>query len=126
MATDVTLTRSQYESLLAALDGDTQVDATTLRRVIDSANNIQRFFLKIRWFETGGATSQPFSIQNGGNWPLTQSFTLRQDRAIAREDVDDVVRTQATNPVDVQVTTDPDGVVGWTDVDDYDFISNAT
>lgn len=122
----VTLTRSQYESLLAAIDGDEQVDTAAIRAAIDSANGIQRFLLRIRWLETGGSTAVPFSIREGGDWPPQQTFELRQDRAIAREDVDDVVRTQATNPVDVQVTPDPAGVVGWTGVDDYDFLSNAT
>lgn len=123
---DVTLTRSQYESLLAALDGDEQIDTAALRAAIDSANGIQRFLLRIRWYETGGAASVPFSIQDGGNWPPRQTFTLRQDRAISREDVDDVVRAQATNPVGVQVTPDPNGVVGWEDLDDYDFLTNIS
>lgn len=123
---NVTMTRSQYESLLAAIDGDEQVDTAALRAAIDDTNDIQRYLLRIRWYETGGSTRVPFSIRDGGDWPPQQTFTLRQDRAIAREDVDAVVLTQATNPVDVQVTPDPNGLVGWTDLDDYDFFLNGS
>lgn len=121
----LTITRTQYESLLAAARGDSLVNVDQLQDAVDAANSIRRYQLLIRWQEVGGSTARRFSILDGSNWPPSQEFLLIQDRAIAREDVDEVLRTQATNPVDVLVTTDPAGVVGLTELNAYDFIANA-
>jgi hypothetical protein len=122
---DVTLTRAQYESLVLAAEGDTTIDVALLKKTVDRANSITRYVLNIRWQDVGGTPPTRIEIANGTGWPAEQTFKLVLDRAISREDVDDVLETQATSPVDPAVTRDPDGIVGWTLLDDYDFINNA-
>jgi len=120
----ITLSSDQYELLLDYAYGrkTADEDLTTLQRNIDAANGVKRFFLYIRWMETGG--QPPATIQIGLAWPPTQEFKLRMNRAIARSDVDDVLRTQAVRPVYVTVTNDERGVVGWTELDLWDFYLN--
>jgi len=120
----ISMARDQYDLLLEYANGRTP-DAVLadLQKKIDFANGVKRFFLFIRWMETGGAP--PSRIEIGLGWPPSQQFKLRQDRAIAREDVDTVLRTQAVRPVYVTVTNDELGVVGWTELDSWDFQLNA-
>lgn len=126
MATNVTLSRNQYESLLAAANGDTTVDVSSLQKTVDAVNGIRRYFLYIRWQDLGGEKPTRIEIANGTGWPPEMTFQLTLDRPISREDVDQVLATQATNPVDPTVTSDPQGIVGWTLLDDWDFNANAT
>jgi len=123
---DITITRAQYDSLLAAANGDTQVDVEGLQKLIDDANGITRYFLYIRWQDLGGQPPTRIELGDGVNWPANQEFGLSQETPISREDVDIVLQTQATNPVDAMVTSDRNGIVGWTLLDDWDFVANAT
>lgn len=123
---DVTMTRAQYESLLAAAGGDTQVNVASLQAQIDTDNNIKRYLLNIRWQDVGGQPPTRIEIADGTGWPPEMTYKLIQDRPISREDVDTVLATRATSPVDPAVTRDPRGIVGWTLLDDYDFIINAS
>ncbi len=125
MAANVTLTRAQYDALIAAgLAGDSD-EIKRLQALIDEANGINRYRLFIRWEDVGGIA--PPTIELGKGWPPTQMFLLEKaDLPIAREDVDVVVETQANNAVNVQVTPDVNGVVGWTLVDDFDFVAAAS
>ena len=115
----VTLTRSQYDALLAAARQANPQAADQLRREIDAANGITRYFLYIRWQDVGGKA--PPRIELGKGWPVNQTYQLELLRRIARADVDDVLRTNAVNPVSIMVTPDRQGVVGWTLINDYDF-----
>lgn len=118
--TTVNLSSGQYEALLDYAWGR-RTDLGYLRdlqRSIDEANGVRRYVLRIRWMERGGSPPSPISYSS---WPPTQEFTLRQDRAIDRNDVDTVLSTQAINPVDVLVTKDENGVVGWAQLDVYNF-----
>lgn len=115
----VTLTRSQYEALLSTARLASPQIADQLRREIDAANGITRYFLYIRWQDVGGKA--PPRIELGKGWPPTQTYQLELERRIARADVDEVLRTNAVNPVSIMVTPDRLGVVGWTLIDDYDF-----
>jgi hypothetical protein len=126
MAADVTLTRNQYESLLSAALGNTEVDVAALQRSVDASNSIVRYILNVRWQDLGGQPPSRIEIADGTGWPPEQTYKLTLDRPISREDVDAILETQATNPVDPAVTRDPNGLVGWTVLDDYDFIANAS
>lgn len=42
-------------------------------------------------------------------------------RAIERLDVEDLLNARAVNPVAVHVTSDPDGEIGWYELDAFDF-----
>lgn len=121
----ISMARDQYELLLEYAYGRKAADdvLSDLQRKVDAANNVRRYSLNIRWMESGG--SPPSRIEIGRGWPTNQTFLLKMDRAIARADVDDVLRTHATRPVYVTVTKDENGVVGWTELDDWDFYTNA-
>lgn len=117
----ISMSTDQYNALLDFAYGR-RTEAEQLRqlqRTLDAANGVRRYFLAIRWMERGG--SPPSRIEIGRGWPPTQSFPLRMDRPITRQDVDDVLRTQATSPVYVTVTNDENGIVGWTEIDAWDF-----
>lgn len=116
-----TLTDNQYNSLILAARGDTTIDVDKLERAINQANDIKRFNLWIRWYTVGGSTALPFDLDN---WPADQQYRLIQTRAIAREDVDAVLRANGQNAIDPMVTFDPRGKVGWTELDVYDFDYN--
>ncbi len=124
MAT-VTMTRAQYDALVAAgIEGD-ETEVKRLQKLIDDANSIKRYRLFIRWQDVGGQA--PATIELGKGWPEQQTYLLEKETLpIAREDVDEVISIQAENAVDVQVTLDVNGVVGWTLVDDFDFVAAAS
>lgn len=115
---DVTLSRTQYDALLAAANGDAAVDVDSLQASIDAANGITRYRLLIRWYEIGG---QPAPRHSLSSWPPEQEFLLEMERPITRTDVDEVLDNNATNPADPMVTTDLGGEIGLTKLDDWDF-----
>lgn len=118
--TTITMTRAQYDALLNAAQVDIDPAALLrLREMIDTANGITRYFLWIRWQDVGGRP--PPRIELGKGWPPLQTYFLELERPLTRADVDDVLRNNATSPVDPQVTPDRYGVVGWTFLPDYSF-----
>ena len=119
----VTMTRAQYDALInAGLEGNTSA-IESLRSTIDGANSITRYRLNIRWQDVGG--SPPPTIELGKGWPPELTFLLELERPIAKEDVLVTVSAQANNPVDIHVTPDVTGAVGWTLIDDFDFTAAA-
>lgn len=116
---NLTITRVQLDALVAAgLAGDTD-EVERLRDLVYAANDITLYRLSIRWQDAGG--QPPPRIELGKGWPEDQTYLLELERAISRNDVDVVLNTQATHPVTVMVTPDPDGNVGWTLLEDYNF-----
>lgn len=120
----ITMSRAEYDALIAAGLADDTTEIKRLQTIIDGANSIIRYRLQIRWQDIGG--SRPTHIQLGLGWPTDQSFLLELERPIARADVDIVTSTQAQNPVSIMVTRDPEGIVAWTLVDSYLFAENAS
>lgn len=123
----ISMARDQYDLLLDYAYGRKTPDAvlSDLQKKVDLANGVKRFSLNIRWMETGGASPSRIEIKDGDGWPPSQTFLLKMDRAISRADVDDVLRTQAIRPVYVTVTSDELGIVGWTELDVWDFYINV-
>lgn len=115
----ITMTRSQYEAIMSVALRHEYESIIHIRREVDAANDVARYVLSIRWKNTGG--TKPPRIELGLGWPTDQSFLLELDRPIERNDVDQVLETQASSPLDVMVTPDPFSTVGWTLVDDYTF-----
>lgn len=120
---DVTMTRSQYEALLGLADSIFSVDVRKLRDAIDAANGVVRYQVLVRWQDVGG--KYPPRIDLGLGWPQQLSGKLELERPISKEDVLDFLASRANNPVSVMVTTDEDGVVGWTELDEFDFVAAA-
>lgn len=116
---NITLSESQYEALVALSIEANESAGRALRTEIDAANSITRYVLSVRWKDVGGKT--PPNIELGKGWPPAQTRLIEMKRPIARADVDEVLRQSAVNPAAVAVTPDPYGRVGWTYIDDYNF-----
>lgn len=120
---NITMTRIQYDALLSLATRASAEESRALRTLIDAANGITRYQLWIRWQDVGGRP--PPTIELGKGWPENQTYFLELERKIARADVDDVLRSNTKNPASVMVTPDIYGVVGWTLIDDYDFVNGG-
>lgn len=127
MSTTVTLSYDEYSMLLDFAYGRRSglSDLRALQKRIDDKNSIKRYLLNIRWMEIGGVPPSRIELKDAGGWPPQQEFILRQDRPISRNDVDIVLGKQATNPVSVTVTSDERGIVGWTELEVWDFNANV-
>ncbi len=121
----ISMSLDQYNALLDFAYGrrSNTDERRQLQRTIDAANGVHRYFLYVRWMERGG--KPPSRIEIGNGWPPQQSFKLRMDRPITRQDVDDVLNKQAKNAAYPTVTNDENGVVGWTELDVWDFNNAA-
>lgn len=155
MATNITLTKQQYESLIALARKGAQLEGTirayeldpTLRLMwekartqygwdvnlirdlesflknIEKDNGIVRYFVGVRWTEAGAplpprVAGAPTRFPD--NWPPTLEGTIESlTRPIARDDVDKLIESRATSPLDILCTKDPGMVLGWTPVDDF-------
>jgi hypothetical protein len=115
----ITMSRSEYDALIEAGITTDNEEIYRLRNSIDAANGITRYVINMRWQELGGTAPARINLAQG--WPPQQVYRLELERRIERADVDTVLTQVATNPVDVQVTSDPRASVGWYNLDDYDF-----
>jgi hypothetical protein len=117
----ISMSRDQYEALLdyAYQRRSDAEGLLAIQRAVDDANTVRRYRLYIRWMETGGGPPSRISI--GAGWPPSQQFLLTLDRPIELADVQLVLDTQARKPVYVTVTKDTRGVVGWTELESWDF-----
>lgn len=120
---NVTMTREQYDAFYTLAKAADPSSAFSLRRAVDTTNGIRRFFLFVRWQNVGG--TPPPRIELGKGWPVDQSYQLELERPITRQDVDDILRINAINPVSVMLTPDRNGIVGWTLLNDYDFATGG-
>lgn len=119
----ITMTREQYDALAAlARKGATTEDTTrqleAYLKTIELANGIQRNTLLVQWQEAKTpltpTTNFPYT------WPPELRATVTvEGRAVAKVDVESVLTSRASQPINVLVTPDPSGVVGWTKFEDY-------
>ena len=122
MALEFTLTQSQYEALVA-LARQGVSDATQRRaldaflREIEKASGVTRHGLFIRWIEAGASMPK---YEFPESWPPTMEAWIELiTRPIAKADVMKVLAAKAKKPVNVMVTTDPAGLVGWALLEQY-------
>jgi hypothetical protein len=115
----ITLTPPEYDALLALAFRADPREGHALRARIDKANGVRRYTLFVRWQDLG--VQPPRTIELGKGWPPEQSFLIELTRPITPEDVEGVLTAQAVDPVGVQVTPDRHGVVGWTQLEAYDW-----
>lgn len=116
---DITMTRNQYEVLLAAAETSAaDADAVALvKKAVDTTNSLTRYVLWARYQDVGGVA--PVLISGEGYPPLTR-VEIKQDRAISREDVlASITSNGAVNPADIHVTPDRHGEIGWTLLDTF-------
>lgn len=124
MGFPLSLNQEQYEALVSLARTGAQATSTQLEfedfliEQIEKPNGINRYYLRVRWQEADQplppTTRFPFI------WPpeLERQIILTT-RPIARADVDQVLTQHARTPVNIMVTPDPAGIVGWTQLADY-------
>lgn len=124
-----TLSQEQYESLIALAqastvnpDGSINQDKALVLdaalRDIESANGVTRYSLFIRWQDP--LAPLPPGVNFPATWPPTLQFFLQLvTRPISKADVLTVVQQRTPKALNVMVTPDPAGLVGWTQIDAY-------
>lgn len=119
----ITLTAEQYTALVALARRGTRTQDEVVRleeflHELERANGVQRYLLWVQWQEKEAPL--PAGTRFPEEWPAKQRYRIeRLDRPIARVDVDKSLRANAKKPMNVLVTQDPAGVVGWTEYDVY-------
>jgi hypothetical protein len=124
---NITLTQEQYESLLAFAQRGTRLHDGRINQqqalVLDAAlqdieksNGITRYSLCIRW------QNPTAPLPPGTNFPKTwpenlQYFLQFISRPITKADVLAIVAQKTSNAINIMVTPDPAGLLGWTKVD---------
>lgn len=125
----ISLSQQEYEALVSlARNGTKNPDGTmnqdlsrkleSFLRLIEEGNDIERHFLWVQWQEAD--QSLPPTVQFPDKWPpeLRTSIELTT-RPIAKADVDAVLAKKARTPMNVLVTKDPAGILGWTQVESF-------
>lgn len=123
----ISITESQYSRLLAfAGDGALQVGEETeylaLRAAIDKASGITRYTLLVRY---QAVPTAPAVVGRFEAYPAGATARIEQLRPVTRQDVDTVLENKETLPSLVLVTPDPQGIVGWCLLDDYNFATGG-
>jgi hypothetical protein len=116
------ITEAQLVALLRyAEPGAASLDETAqflvLRTAIDDLNGISRYTLSIKWQSVPQGPPPPDVTE----YPVMQTATLTLTRPITRNDVDERLRGETTGAGLVLVTPDPQALVGWTVLEDYEF-----
>jgi hypothetical protein len=126
MAFPLSLEQAEYETLAeyarqGTLDAEGNVIPEKARgldawlRMIEGKNDVHRYYLWVQWQEQGAAL--PPGVSFPERWPPSlRSFIALTTRAICKQDVLDVLSSQARQPTSVLVTTDPAAIVGWTEL----------
>ncbi len=117
----ITLEDSEYEALLGwarlgAENAEQAIPFVLMRKAIDQRNKIKRYTLLIR-IDTLPQRQMPSS--QSGSIIQGETFVLEQTRPPTREDVVQALQGQAYVPQNVFVTRDPEGVVGWYQLDSF-------
>jgi len=117
----ITLEDSEYEALLwwARLGAEELEQDTTygeMRKKIDLRNKIRRYTLLIR-LESLPQTPMPSS--KGTITIAGETIVLEQTRPFTREDVVQALHNRTYAPQSVFVTRDPEGIVGWYQLDSF-------
>ena len=127
---EFTLTQEEYEALIAlAREGtkndegqvtnhDLAVRLDAFLRSIEKNNGIERSAVWVQWQELDEPL--PPGTRFPEEWPPRMRVYIELiSRRVARSDVDDALRQNATNPTSVLVTSDPGAMYGWTELDDF-------
>ena len=118
--TTIVINVSKYDALVAAaLEGDLE----SVRRLdIDIRNEAgaEQFRVWVRWIDIGGA---PKPSHSPVEWPFTQKGEIVLDRAIEKDDVLSYLDNRSTEVTSVHVTRDPEGVIGWYELESFPFVA---
>lgn len=79
----------------------------------------RRWILSVRYKPVRGLPA-PY-VNQVTDYPAFETFVLKYERAISKQDVLDAIQARESSVVDVQVTPDPRSLRGWTQLDVYSF-----
>jgi hypothetical protein len=120
---DFTLDQQQYEALIflaregAKATGRVQ-ELEQWLKIIEKANGVSRSFVLVQWQEAGEPL--PPGTFFPSVWPPDKRASVElTTRPVSRADVDALLASHAKQPMTVLVTRDPQGLVGWTPLDDF-------
>jgi hypothetical protein len=121
---DIQLKQAQYDRLMyyaqiGATAAESLQQFEELRQTIETDNGIKTYVLVISYQEVP-VTPAPFNI-GAESYPPGVRKTLRSNRPITRQDVDDALRNVATTEELTLVTPDLFGVAGWAQLSAYNF-----
>jgi hypothetical protein len=123
------LDQEQYEALIGLAREGTKNDAGTVDpdkarsldaflKSIESSNGITRDAVWVQWQELDQPL--PAGTLFPSVWPPELRVYIEYvTRKVTRADVDNVIATQATNPLSVLVTKDPGATLGWTELANF-------
>lgn len=117
------LTNEEYAALVAlSRKGCANADQTLgLERylsTIEEREGLRRYLLWVQWQEVG--IGLPLGTRFPDKWPPELRYLIeRLDRPIAKSDVVAALALRAKKPLEVLVTPDPAGLVGWAQLDAY-------
>lgn len=113
------ITRQQLDALYFAAQSGNLERVQSVIRQVDEANAVTRHALYVRW-QTYAGTPELYVNQRTDYPPFTKR-QLVMDRAISRDDVLKYVTEFSPSPINIQVTPDTRGEIGWTELDVYVF-----
>lgn len=125
----LTLSQEQYEALIAlaqrstvdpdgSLNQDRALALQAFLADIEKTNSIKRYALWVRWQDP--TAPLPPGVRFPATWPPElQYFIQFISRPVAKADVLSVVAARTPNALNILVTPDPAGLVGWTKVNDF-------
>jgi hypothetical protein len=120
----ITLSLEEYEAFIAlatqsTVNADGSIDQQKVNvlsaflKKVEQENNITRSSLWIRWQDP--TAPLPLGVRFPETWPPNlQRFLQLLTRPIAKTDVMTIVTAQTPNAINIMVTPDPAGLVGWT------------
>lgn len=115
---EITLPLSRYEAIVeAALDGDLD-EVRRLDELARREAGVVRYVLWVRWVQLEGRAHRRPDVVN---WPPERRIKLTRSVPFEKQDVLDALDARKANPIAVHVTSDPDGELGWFELDAFDF-----
>jgi len=118
------LTQEEYAALrglavqAVANDGERARMLKTFTTSIEERNGVSFYTVLVRWVEADAPL--PPGTNFPDVWPPTlQSLVEIEGRPVSSSDVASMLKQKARHPVDVLVTKDPAGLVGWTKQADF-------
>lgn len=116
MTQKIELEATEYNRLIdAALAGDREL-VERIDRSIRRRTGLRRYTLWVRWVSLRGRNVPPPDVTD---WPEELKRRIVMDRAISRDDVEALIRSLDTNPIAVHVTNDPEGEIGWSELEHF-------
>lgn len=114
--------RATLDALVAAAREQRTDDVNLIYESVLLENGVQIYKLYVRYVEMQDQPQYVGPLRGEMTWPNFQKYIIQLERPICRDDVDTVLREVAGNPHDVHVTTDPLGNVGWTQLEEFQFL----